>query len=179
MSERYQFTPRDAELLWSANLLLRKIITSGMIRPAQMVTLAKLQHVLSALPRVAEDLTASVSVSCPRHKFGDVETFHWWDFGIEDGRLSIASGGHFYDPKTGGDTFSTMDWVAVPEEPTELNDYRDTLWMVPDVQSYSEGVEGIDLPAEGYTIQVLDDDNQLLDDRDNDEDEINNDDEGV
>jgi hypothetical protein len=132
MSERYQFTTRDEELLWCASVLLRKVMDSGRIRPAQMVTLAKQQHVLSVLPRVTEDLTASVSVCCPRHKFGDIETYHWWDFGIEDDRLSITSGGHFYDPKTGGDTFTTMDWAAVPEEPTELNDYRESLWMVPD-----------------------------------------------
>ena len=120
MSQSYKFTVRDTELLWSAMLLLRKVMASDKVRPAQMVTLAKLQHALSVLPRVTEDLTASVSVSCPRHKFEDIETYHWWDFGIENGRLSITSGGHFYDPKTGGDTFTTMDWAAVPDEPTEL-----------------------------------------------------------
>ena len=65
-------------------------------------TLAKLQHVLSILPRATENITASLSVSCPRHRFGDIETLHWWDFGIEDERLSITSGSHFYDPETGG-----------------------------------------------------------------------------
>lgn len=171
MRERYEFQNRDAELLWSANVLLHKVMSSGKIRPAQMVTLAKLQHVLSVLPRVTQDITASVSVSCPRHRFEEIETYHWWDFGIEDGRLSITSGGHFYDPKSGGDTFTTMDWTAVPEEPTELNDYRDTLRMVPDVGSYSEGVESIDFSVEGYTIEVLDDDNPLLEDQDDNEDE--------
>jgi hypothetical protein len=171
MSQSYSFTARDSELLWSATLLLRKVMASGKVRPAQMVTLAKLQHVLSVLPRVTADLIASVSVSCPRRKFEDIETFHWWDFGIENGRLSITSGGHCYDPKTGGDTFTTMDWAAMPDEPTELNDYRDTLWMVPDVRSYSEGVEIIDLSVEGYTIEVLDDNNSLLEYQGDEEEE--------
>lgn len=162
MSQRYQFVPRDAELIWSANLLLHKVMGSGKIRPAQMITVAKLQHVLSVLPRITQGVTASVSVSCPRRRFEEIETYHWWDFGIEDGRLSITSGGHFYDPKSGGDTFTTMDWTAVPEEPTELNDYRDTLWMVPDVSSYSEGVKSIDFTSGEYSIEICDDDNPLL-----------------
>lgn len=172
MSNRYQFIPRDAELLWSANVLLRKVIASGQIRPAQMVSLAKLQHVISILPLATESVTASVSVSCPRHKFEEIVTYHWWDFGIENGRLCITSGGHFYDPKSGGDTFTTMDWTAVPDEPAELSDYRDQLWMVPDIRSFSEGVESIDLSAEGYSVTVLDYDNPLLDEQDEDDEEI-------
>jgi hypothetical protein len=137
-------------------------MSSGKIRPAQMVTLSKLQHVLTILPRVAANVTASVSVCCPRHKFENIETYHWWDFGIENGRLFITSGGHFHHPNTGGDTFTTMDWAAVPEELPELSDYRESLWMVPDVQSYSEGVESIDCSSDGYSIEIIDSDNTLL-----------------
>ena len=39
MSQSYQFTPQDGELLWAAAQLLSKVMGSGKIRPAQMVTL--------------------------------------------------------------------------------------------------------------------------------------------
>jgi hypothetical protein len=182
MSERYKIQLRDAELLSSASVLLRKIAESGTIRPAQMITVAKLQHILAVLPHVTQNVTASASVCCPRHTFADIETFHWWDFGSEDGRLRISSGGHFHDPRTGGDTFATVIWEAIPEEPIELNDYRESLWMVPDVQSYSDGVESIDLAAGGYTVEILDDDNPLLEenqDKENEDEEIEDEDAGV
>ena len=54
MRNRYEFEKRDAELLWSANVLPHKVAGSAKIRPAQMISLAKLQHVLSVLPRVTE-----------------------------------------------------------------------------------------------------------------------------
>ena len=63
-----------------------------------------------------------------------------------------------------------MDWVAVPDQPTEPNDYRDTLWMVPDVKSYSEGVESLDFAASECRIAILDDDNDLLEEISSEED---------
>jgi hypothetical protein len=171
MSELYRFNSTDEDNLLAARLLLTKLTASRTIRPAQLVTVAKLQHVLSVLPRVTTGVTASVSACCPRHKFGDIETFHWWNFGIEDGRLRISSGGHFYDPQTGGDTFTTMTWDAVPGVPSEQDDYRESLWMVPDVRSYAEGVESIDFTAEEYQIEILDNGNPLLEaDEDDEED---------
>ena len=74
MIEQYQFATRVVELLWSVIVLLRKVMGSGKIRPAHMVTLAKLQHILTVLPRVTEDATASVSV-CPfEHIFDELPT---------------------------------------------------------------------------------------------------------
>ena len=75
-----------------------------------------------------------------------------------------------------------MMWAAVPEEPAELNDYRESLQIVPDVRSFPEGVQSIDLAAGGYTIEILDDDNPLLEeegdnDDDSDADQVSEDDE--
>ena len=165
MSELYEFDAKDDELLSAAKILLKKVAVAETTRPAQLVTVAKLLHVLAVLPRVTTGVTASVSVSCPRHQFDDIETFHWLDFAVKEDRLCISSGGHFYQPSSGGDTFTTMGWIAIPEEPAELDDYRDHLWMVPDVRSFPEGVESIDLSAGGYTVEIVDDDNPLLAER--------------
>lgn len=176
MSERYQFDANDHELLRAASDLLKKAATATTTAPAQVVSIAKLQHVLSVLPRVTNGVEVSVSVSSPRRKFGEIETWHWWEVAAEDGRLAISAGGHFYQPRTGGDTFSTMSWAAVPEEPAELDDYRETLWMVPDVRSFPEGVASIDFASGGYSTEVTDSDNPLLEGEEESEDEDTDDD---
>jgi hypothetical protein len=63
MSERYQVTPGDAELFWAATLLLRKVMSSGTVRQAQMVAVAKPFHILTVLPRATDSVTASVFVT--------------------------------------------------------------------------------------------------------------------
>jgi hypothetical protein len=55
-----------------------------------------------------------------------------------------------------------MSWTAQPGEPAELDDYRESLWIVPDVRSFLEGVESINLASGGYSIEVTDNDNALL-----------------
>lgn len=162
MTERYEFNANDHDLLRAAETMLKKVAAVETTRPAELVSIAKLQHVLSVLPRVTSGVEVSVSVVCPRRTFGDIETRHWWEVAVEDGRLVISSGGHFYRPSTGGDTFTTMSWTAVPEEPAEVDDYRESLWMVPDVGSFQEGVASINFASGGYSVEVNDSDNPLL-----------------
>jgi hypothetical protein len=171
VSERYQFGAKDHDLLSAAEALLRKVLVAESTRPAELVSVAKLQLVLSRLPRVTSGMDVKVSVASPRRNCGEIETFHWWEVAVEGERLSISSGGHFYRPSTGGDSFSTMSWVAIPEVPTELDDHRESLWMVPDAQSFPDGVAGINFEAGGYTVEVTDEDNPRLEDDDSDDEE--------
>jgi len=99
---------RDHDLLTAAAALLKKVANAEVLRPAELVSVAKLQHVLSKLPRVTPDLEVTVSVIGPRRKFGEIETWHYWDIGVEGEEISFASGGHYCDPSTGGDSFTTM-----------------------------------------------------------------------
>jgi hypothetical protein len=62
-------------------------------------------------------------------------------------------------------SFTTMEWTAVSEEPAELADYRETLWMVPDVQSFPEAVADINFAQGAYRIEITDSDNGLLEER--------------
>ncbi|MGC9999898.1 MAG: hypothetical protein ABSE21_07335 [Bryobacteraceae bacterium] len=162
MSERYQFDVKDHALLQAAATLLKKVIAAETTKPAELVSVAKLQHVLLRLPRVSSGVDLAVSVSSPRHKFGEIETWHWWRVAVDGTRLTISSGGHFYRSCTGGDTFRAMSWAAIPEAAAELDDYRESLWMVPDVRSFPEGVASIDFATGGYTVRVTDEDNPLL-----------------
>ena len=170
MHERYSFGSRDRTLLQAADVLLKKVAATT-LRPAQMVSVAKLQHVFSRLPRVTADLAVTVSVVGPRRKFDEVKTWHYWDIAIEGERLSIASGGHFYDPRTGGDSFTTMTWNAAPGKAAVYDDYLESLWMVPDVQSFPEGVAGIDFESGAYKLEIVDSDNPLLGEEEDSEDD--------
>jgi hypothetical protein len=174
MSERYQFDSKDRALLDAAVALLKKVIADDAVRPAELVSVAKLLHVFTVLPKVTPGLEVTVSVISPRRNFDEIETFHWWDVGVEGERLSIISGGHFYRPSTGGDTFRTIDWAAVPGEPAESEDHRASLQIVPDVQSFSDGVASIDFASGNYTVEVTDGDNPLLEDDGESNDEHSN-----
>jgi hypothetical protein len=55
-----------------------------------------------------------------------------------------------------------MSWEAVPDEPAQMDDYSDSLWMVPDLQRFSDAVDGIDFASGSYKIAVNDEDNDLL-----------------
>jgi hypothetical protein len=140
-------------------------------KPAQVVSVAKLEGVLSQIPRPTSGVDVTVSVTSPRRNFEEIETWHWWEVAVEGERLSISSGGHFFRPSTGGDSFTTMRWAASPEEASEWGDYRESLWMVPDVRSFPDGVASIDLAAGGYTVEVTDEDNPLLKDHESDDEE--------
>jgi CheY-like chemotaxis protein len=173
MPEKYWFNERDRALQTAAALLLKKVANAEILRPAELASVAKLQHVLPLLPRVTQDLEVTVSVVGPRRKFGEIETWHYWDIGIEEEQITISSGRHFDQPSTGGDSFTTMNWSAVPEESAELEDYRATLWIVPDVQSFPEAVTRVEFASGAYGIEIIDPENALLQqDEDTDEDAI-------
>src|SRR5258708_32600326 len=138
IAELYRLNGRDKSLLESASLLLRKAALAGSTRPAELVSVAKMQHVLSRLPRVTQDVAITVSVLGPRRKFGEIETYHWWDICVAEGELSLSSGGHFRRPSTGGDRFRTMNWIAPPGEAPEVDDYLESLTIVPDVKSFAD-----------------------------------------
>jgi hypothetical protein len=173
MPSHYNFNSDGLALLADANGLLRKVAASPQLRPAELVSVAKILHVLSMLPKVTPDLQVAISVVGPRRKFDEIETWHYWEIAIEEEELSISSGGHYHHPSTGGDTFTTMSWRAVPGSPATCDDYRENLWMVPDVQSFSDGVADIDLKSGKYRIEVTDWDNALLSgDHDSDDEAV-------
>jgi hypothetical protein len=155
----YELSERDRDLVNAANGLLRKIANAETTSPAQLVSIAKLLHVFSLLPRTTTRLEMELSLTSPSRKFGDYETFPWWDVGIQEGVLSISSAGHRTGPN-GGDSFPTMTRTAAPGEPAEFKDYRDSLTMVPDVWAFPDAVERIDLASVGYEGRIEDEENR-------------------
>ncbi len=170
----YCLNRRDRALIACAEGLLRRLVATSFVKPAELVSIAKVLHMLSRLPKplaVTDETLISISVIGPHHHFDEIETYHWWDVKVEGEELSISSGGHFYRPSTGGDTFSTMSWQAVPGELPDFEDYREHLAIVPDVQSFPDAVAGIDFADGGYKVEVNDLENSLLDEMDDSDDE--------
>lgn len=163
----HSFGRRDRDLLEAASILLKKVAAAEVVRPAQLaqlVSVAKVMHALSRLPRATPGLDVTVSVIGPLREFDEIETWHYWDIGIEEERLFLSSGGHFYQPSTGGDSFTVMSWSASPSEEAEYHDQREALWMVPDVKTFEEGVLEIEFTSGAYRIEVTDANNDLLQD---------------
>ena len=87
MPERYHLNAQDRDLVQAATILLKKAAAAETLRPAELVSVAKLQHVLSALPRVTPDLGVTVQVTGARREFGEIETWHYWEVAVEGDRL--------------------------------------------------------------------------------------------
>jgi hypothetical protein len=178
--DSYILGPHDKQLLDAAKSLLTKVAYAPSLHPAQLVSVAKLQHALARLPHANSELEVQVSVVGPRHTFGEVETYHYWDVTLECGTIRLASGGHFYRSSSGGDSFNTVTWEAEPGQEADLSDYSADLWMVPDLRTYADGVASVEFNTGGYSIEVTDSDNPLLeemeDEEEVDEEEVDEDD---
>jgi hypothetical protein len=164
-SDPYIFGSEDLEFLNAAKLLLRKVLQWNRLTFAQLITVAKVSHVINRLPRPSSEIEyAKISVSSPEKSFGEIRTFHWWDVMIEGQSIRLSSGGHFYRPSTGGDTFTSVIWDAVPGVEAQLSDYSQQNAIVPDLRTYADGIESIDLPSGEYVVEVEDCDNVQLED---------------
>jgi hypothetical protein len=75
------------------------------------------------------------------------------------------------DPSTGGDSFTTLQWRAMPDEPAILDDYLKDLWMVPDIKPFAQAVDEIEFASGGYRIEVSDLQNEFLEEDDETGDE--------
>ena len=163
LTEPYKFNNTDRNIVEAAQLLLRKLCAPGTIRSAQLVTVAKLHHVLLTLPKVTYGVAASATIST-RMKYAEIMTLSWWTFSVDEGKLSIECGGHEHDPAIGGDSYTTMSWSASPGEMTEYNDGWDEKWMVPDLGYYPDRNINIDFASGEYTVEITDSDNPLCED---------------
>ena len=174
----YIFNGSDLSILLAATKLLEKAAASPALSYAELVSIAKLQHVFSRLPKVTPGVSVELCVSGPRRQFGEIETGYSWTIQLEDSFLRVFGDGIFYRPSTGGDSFTTMEWSATPSETAEFSDYSNKLQMLPDLKSFSAGVKEIDFSSGNYKLTIVDEDNSLLDDSDGeDEDDEDKDDE--
>jgi len=169
--ENYILNDKDKIVINSAIGMLQKIISAPFVKPSQLVSIYKVLHVLTKLPETTEDVDVVIDLCGPKRRFGKHEIFHYWKIEIEPNYISISSGGSFYRPSTGGDSFTCLHWTAQPECEADYNDYLDSLSIVDDAQPFDVEVEQMDLSQPGYSLDIFDDDNPLLDDDTTNEEE--------
>lgn len=171
-ASRYEYSQHDGVMIAATRQLIDKLTRSNVLTPAQRVSVAKMQFVLSRLPRVTEDLDLSIHVTGPRRLFGEIQTYHWWTIAIEDAQICVTGGGHFYRPSTGGDSFSTFRWAAAPGWPSEYLDHLENLTIVPDIAPFDVMADRIDFAKATYEVEVTDSENVFLGEDNEDEDEV-------
>lgn len=162
MSAIYKLNSEDSLILAKVEQLIQQAAAPGMVRPAQLVTLAKLLHVLQTLPETTESVAASVSISCQLQ--GDIggSATHIWNFSVRDECLSLSTACSEYDPEGGHEYYTVMEWSIVPGSASRSVDVWDEFWMTPSF-SYNPipNPDTFHKPGE-VAIIVEDDDNSLL-----------------
>lgn len=176
--ERYLLDETDRELVKRAGELLRRVSASGLASPAQLVTVAKALHALSRMPQAASVGDISLSVISPRRHYMDIEVYFWWDIAFEGDLITIKSGGHFYRPSTGGDTFRSMTWQAYPGEPAELSNFHEHLTIVPGLRSFLTDIPTAEELVK-FELSVEDESNELLEEEDEQDDDEEDDDDAA
>lgn len=153
--ELYLLHGRDRNIVQAGKDLLRKIVRSTLVSSEQVEIVAKALHVLERLPKTSEELNdVSTQLTSPRRRYGEHEIYHWWEVRIEGQLIQISSGGHFYRPSTGGDSFTCMQWSASPGYEAEMEDYLYSLRIVDDAMPFEPEVAQIDLSEAGYSVAI-------------------------
>lgn len=167
MSERYILPKRDLQVVRAVERLLKRLVRSGVLDPAQLVSVAKVLHVLSRLPCATESVCVTVELAWRTEQEGSSSS-STWQFSVGSDWLDLSIGGSEYTGSVGSDSFTTMSWSAQPG----VRPARDGGWD----ESWMEEDEDTDAPVHseefrGCSISVDDDDNELLRDDDSSEGE--------
>ena len=179
-SELYDFQPEEDAIIAATRRMLLKIAASGLINtPLKAIVVGKLFKVFQDLPKVTANESLSISLAGPRRTYGNHEIYHFWDIQLEEeGYLKISSGGHFYRPETGGDTFTSMTWEVFPGYKPDFEDYLDSLYMVDDADLFENEIADMKLSSGGYKLSVADYSLEEFAEENDDQDEYSYEEEG-
>ena len=169
--DTYVIDERGRSIVLAAIDLLWKVVRSPFVTSHTVEATAKVIQVLEAIPREIDEIEATVQLGGPQRRYEDHEISHWWEVQVEEQSIKISSGGYFYRPSTGGDSFTSMQWTASPDYETELDDFSGNLGLVDDAMPFELEVAKIDLNEPGYSLTVLLDGEVLFEDDDDEEDD--------
>jgi hypothetical protein len=173
----YVLSEQDRSIITATTLLLGKIARLPGINARQAEAVAKVLGVFERLPQVSEELNIAISLGGPRRCYGEHKISRSWRIAVEGNDLEVSSGGDFWRPSTGGDSFTCMEWQATPCQDAAYDDYLDRLQIVDDAQPYEIEVARLALTEPGYCLSV-EWDGEQLDSGDDDKDDEERDEDG-
>jgi hypothetical protein len=160
MNESYRLNKADMQVIAAIGRLLKRLAASESIGPAQLVSVAKVLHVLSRLPRVTEGVCVTIEISYQIKQEGCGSSLVWHLFVGEDS-MALSCGGSEYTEGVGSDSFTTMTWEAQPGERTDYDGSWDETWMERECEDYSDNSLFVS-NFRDCAISIDDDDNPLL-----------------
>lgn len=155
----YGLTERDRIVVATASQLIQKILHAPFTAPAEMVSLAKLLHVLRKMPWLSTVMSVSVRLTGPTRRFGEHEMCDYWEVRVNGRLVEVSSRSDSADID---DSFTCLQWAAAPYTEPRHADYVDPLTMVCGRQPFDREVADLDLSQSGYILEVVDDGNPLL-----------------
>jgi hypothetical protein len=167
MKPEYRLNAVDEQILDDIRRLLNRLVHSAKLRPEQMVSIAKIQHVLSRIPRPTSQVNVTLGLSY-RARQEDCGSMSYWQLSVSEEALKLSCGGSEYTKECGSDSYTSMAWSLRPGKPAEFDETWDRAWMQED--EYSDvPIYGLDF--EDCEISIEDDENPLLFDEDENESE--------
>jgi len=122
----------------------------------QLEAVAGVLGFLEDMPRAEREDDIEISLHGRRKKFNNgVEIFRYWTIRIEGQVLEATSAGSYFNPATGGDSFTSQYWCVEPGCDPMFSDYRDDLWMVPYLGDLADELAEMNLKKDGVEVEII------------------------
>ena len=147
----------DWRIVRGLKKVLWQLARSAMLSSArQLEAVAGVLGFLEELPGAGREEDIEISLHGRRRKFDNgVEIYRYWTIRIEGQVLEATSAGSYFNPATGGDSFTSQYWCVEPGCDPMFSDYRDDLWMVPYLGDLADELAEMHLKKDGVEVEII------------------------
>ena len=147
----------DWRIVRGLKKVLWQLARSAMLSSArQLEAVAGVLGFLEELPGAGREEDIEISLHGRRRKFDNgVEIYRYWTIRIEGQVLEATSAGSYFNPATGGDSFTSQYWCVEPGCDPMFSDYRDDLWMVPYLGDLADELAEMHLKKDGAEVEII------------------------
>jgi hypothetical protein len=161
----FDFDCRDCVVLNAVWELLEKLHGERGTPKKEAAHVVELRQAFLRLPQPTHAIDVTLEVGSPKRRHGEIVTTCYWSVSMQPDLIEIGSGGAFYRPSTGHDSFTTMRWSMMPGRRSEFEDHRDVNKIVPGLKSFPDSVGDIDFTQGGYRLYVTTADTPSVDEQ--------------
>jgi hypothetical protein len=147
----------DRKIVRGLKKVLWQLARSAMLSSArQLEAVARVLSFLEDMPRAGREDDIEINLRGRRRKFKNgVEIFRYWTIRIEGQVVEVTSAGSYFNPATGGDSFTSQYWCVEPGCDPMFSDYRDDLWMVPYLGDLADELAEMNLKKDGVEVEII------------------------